>query len=267
MRNIFILLVFLINLQAYDILELLDKDAYINSASYGDSILTLSIANTIFKIDIKSKKIVAKQTYPSLILDIKDDKAITKKDLNFNTKFGEISSPSSYENSKISIFYKNTELIALDTNQSDFSLNSRVKPITSYIYKDEIYISFFDKTLAKFTKNLKLLDSNKNQNLISSILKTDTALYLGDNKGNLTNGIKQVSIPYQIDFICKCWDSICVGDYRGNFYVFDENLNKKEYEKQIFKERVRALFYDNEVGVIAISWNGDIAIIDNIKEF
>lgn len=69
----------------------------------------------------------------------------------------------------------------------------------------------------------------------------------------------------QIDALLCCQNKIFIGDWGGNLYAYSDDLQNQIYKKQIFNDRVMALFCNQNEDLIAISWNGKIAIF-NLKE-
>ncbi|NLY03933.1 MAG: hypothetical protein GXZ15_03740 [Campylobacter sp.] len=262
MKQLLFLLILSLSLNAYELLELFENNTYISKVNYADKRLTLASKNEFFIVDLLRKNIIDQGVLNYEILAISKDKVVLKNALTFSSKLGYISNPLSYQNSAKLLFHKGNEVLLFDTNSTSKKLSNNVKPTTAFIGKSGIYISFFSRNLIKFDEALNILEDIKTPNLITSILELDDTLILGDSKGNLYNDKVKINLLSQIDAICECGDKICIGDYKGNLYIYDKNIEKEEGREHIFNERVRALFYDDEVGIIAVSWKGDIAILN-----
>lgn len=268
MKKILILLLLLLDLRAYELLKLFENTFHAECVNYSNGKVFIASKDELFIVDLTLKKVIAKTTYDGQILALKGGEPIIEGNLDFNLKFGRISSSNSYQNSEILLFQKGDEILALKSNK-DRILKSitRVKMITSFATNSEILASFFDRNLTKFDENLTYISSKKTPNLTTAILVDRDGVYLGDNEGYIMHKTSSIKVGSQIDSLAYCGGKICAGDFNGNIYMFDKNLSKEEYKEQIFFDRVRGLFYDSNVGIIAISWTGDIAILDKFKEF
>lgn len=254
----------------------------VQNLALSDKKLALSGKNELFFIDLKNKSIVKKYQSRILSINFKNGKLIILFN-NLNKIFNDTGEIFTFKNSikptlnllsfqNIDDFYlfsNGRNLLKFDSNFKNFkkiTLNNSVKIKSAFTLNDKIYISFFDRNLVLFDKNLNFLKQDKKPFLITAFANLKGEILMGDNKGFVIAKKNKKKISnLQIDALLCCQNKIFIGDWGGNLYAYSDDLQNQIYKKQIFNDRVMALFCNQNEDLIAISWNGKIAIF-NLKE-
>lgn len=273
MHIIYFILLLFFNLQASDFAD--NKNVVKKSIYANKRVFIVDENDTIFDKDNKGVK--SKQYYDNVLAIYYDNNKINVLFYDFdriydkNKKviyaFGSGSAKNiNVVSNNAFLFTNGVNLVKFDKNLSNKQmtiLDSSVEPKVAYILDGIIYISFYDRTLIKFNSNLKPLESYKTNSLITAMGEFNKSIIFGFKNGNILYKNKEINISNsQIDSLVSCNNKIYIGDWEGKIYTCNKEFRGEILQKDVFKDRVIALFCDKDLGLIAVSWDGDIVILN-----